>query len=136
MTMETRKSCSSCVILMNYSVIPILFAVQLAIAVIVFFVLKKLLDRELIALALERFERFKSEENAHNINEILVITHRPLNALLKKRLARLVEQKFKQTPLVFKEQGKIKGGMVIQMGEHVVDFSLLSRLKGVWTGEA
>ena len=119
----------------SYSIIFIIFALQLAIAGIIFFVLRKILDRELVELALERFDRYKPEDELKSVKEIYVITYKPLSQLVNTRLSQLVNKKFQQARLVLKEEKRIKGGMVVQIGSYTIDMSLLSRLKNIWSSE-
>ncbi len=108
----------------------IIFLIQCAIAIAVIFVLKRLLDKELMKAA---FEKFESCKTSPDLAEITVLTASKVNEEFKLRLESVRKRKFPQATFNFQESAQIKGGVVIAMGEDFLDFSLSSRLKDLWS---
>ena len=108
----------------------ILVIVQTAIAVIVVFVLKKLLDKELIESALEKFTSLKSSED---ITRLEVRYASPLNPMVQQRLKSLAQRKFTKVNMTWQEDKSLKGGVVIVVGDETFDFSITNRLQHFWS---
>ena len=108
----------------------ILILVQCVFAGVVIFVLKKLLDKELMMAALEKFESCKASSD---IKEITVHTASKVNDDLQRKLESIRKRKFVQAKLDFKENTGLKGGVVIALGDILLDFSLSSRLHHFWS---
>jgi F0F1-type ATP synthase delta subunit len=108
----------------------ILFLVQCAFAVVVILVLKRLLDKELMNAALEKFESCKSSSE---VIEITVLSASRMNEEFKSRLESVRKRKFVQARLNFKEDPGLKGGLAIALGDVLLDFSLQSRLQNFWS---
>ena len=108
----------------------IIFFIQCVFALIVIFVLKKLLDKELMKSALEKFESCKASP------DIKVITVRfalQVNDEFRHRFEYIQKRKFVQATLNFQEDASLKGGVVITLGDIILDFSLSQRLKNFWS---
>jgi len=103
---------------------------QVIFAVVVLCVLKKLLDRELMSSALEKFE---SCSLPPEISEICVYSASPVSDEFKSRLESVRKRKFAQASLKLLENAELKGGVVIAAGELVLDFSLAGRLQKFWS---
>jgi F0F1-type ATP synthase delta subunit len=111
-------------------VIFMIFFGQLVFAVAVIFVLKRILDKELMKAALEKFE---SSKLSPDIKEITVFSASSLNEEFKGRFESIRKRRFVQTQLIFKENSELKGGVVIAIGELLLDFSIRSRLQNFWS---
>ena len=96
----------------------------------VIFVLKRLLDKELMKAALEKFESCKTSPD---INEIVVRSASSINDEFKDHLESIRKRKFAQANLNFQEDAELKGGVVIAIGDLLLDFSLASRLQHFWS---
>ena len=94
------------------------------------FVLKKLLDKELMNSALEKFESCKASSD---IKEIIVRSSSTINDEFKSRLESIRKRKFIQAKLDFQFDASLKGGLVIVLGDLLLDFSLSSRLQNFWS---
>ena len=112
------------------NILIIIFLVQCSIAVVVIFVLKRLLDKELRGAALEKFESCKA---SLDIKEITVLSASRLNEEFKSKLESIRKRKFVQAKLNFKENPDLKGGVAIALGDVLLDFSLISRLQNFWS---
>ena len=99
---------------------------QFVFAVIVIFVLKSLLDKELMMAAIEHFESCKSSPE---LKEITIRTASNVSDEFKSQLESVKQRKFVQSNLIFQEDASLKGGVIITVGDIQLDFSLLSRLK-------
>jgi F0F1-type ATP synthase delta subunit len=111
-------------------ILLMVFLGQCVFAVAVIFVLKKLLDRELIRAALEKFEACKTPPD---IKEITVLSAAGIGEEFKGHLESIRQRKMPQANLNFRENAALKGGIVIAMGDILLDFSLLSRLEHFWS---
>jgi F0F1-type ATP synthase delta subunit len=103
---------------------------QCVFALVVIFVLKGLLDKELMSAALEKFESCK---NAPDIKEITVLSASRVSDEFKSCLESVRRRKFNQAQLNFKENNELKGGIVIAVGDLLLDFSLSGRLQNFWS---
>jgi len=112
------------------STLLILFLGQCVFAVVVIFVLKKILDKELAGAALEKFESCKTSPD---IKEIVVRSASSLGDEFKNRLESVRKRKFVQANLNFQQDSALKGGVVIIVGDLLLDFSLSNRLRHFWS---
>jgi F0F1-type ATP synthase delta subunit len=111
------------------SIVLMVIFVQLIFAAVVFFILKKLLDRELLGAALEKFE---SCESSPAIKEITVYSASRISDESRGRFESIRQRKFSGANLNFMENAGLKGGLVISMENVLLDFSLYSRLHNFW----
>ena len=86
--------------------------------------------RPLRVTALEKFESCKITPD---IKEIAVYSASGISDEFKYQLESIRKRKFAQTDLNFKENAALKGGIVIAMGDILLDFSLSSRLQHFWS---
>jgi F0F1-type ATP synthase delta subunit len=107
-----------------------LFLGQCVFATIVVFVLKGFLDKELVRAALENFESCKTSSD---IKEIAVRSASSISDEFKGQFESIRRRKFAQAHLDFQEDSALKGGIVIAVGDLLLDFSLTSRLKNFWS---
>jgi len=107
-----------------------LFLGQCVFAGVVIFVLKGLLDKELIRAAIEKFESCKISPD---IKEIAIFSASTISDEFKYNLESIRKRKFADVNLKFQENTELKGGVVIALGEELLDFSLASRLENFWS---
>ena len=112
------------------SIVFILFLGQCVFAVVAVLVLKKLLDKELMTSALEKFESCKISAE---IKAIAVRSAAGVGREFIEHLEYLKRRKCPQAILNFEKDAALKGGVVIVAGEHLLDFSLSSRLQHMWS---
>jgi len=102
---------------------------QVVVISVILFVLKKTLNRNLVDLAIKQIEAGQLKQDAQNVN-ITVTTHKPVSTGQRERLLKAVT---KQIPGAgtpdFKIDGKLLGGMIIEVGPQIVDYSLIDRLR-------
>lgn len=117
-----------------FAIFAILQVVPVAIIVVI---LKSILDRNLIDLAIQQLESGRlNPQGGHNANfnlngiKMVVITHKKISQAHRERILKAV---LKNIPggLVadFQTNKKICGGMIITVGASTVDYSLLDRLR-------
>jgi len=112
---------------------PILIYILLGQCVFVMavvFILKMLLDKELMQSALEKFGSCK---DSHEIKEIVVCSASKISEALKSDLESIRKNKMPQANFNFLEDPSLKGGIVIKIGDTLLDFSLQSRLQHFWS---
>jgi len=108
----------------------IIFFIQCVFALFVIFVLKKLLNKELIRSALEKLESCKASPDT---KEIIVRFASKINDEFRSRFEYIRKRKFAQATLNFQEDANLKGGVVITLGDVILDFSLSQCLKNFWS---
>ena len=110
--------------------IIILILVQTVIAGAVIFVLKRLLDRELIEAALEKAQAVALTP----LPEAIVVTSAgTLNVQASQRFQSIFKRKAPDVNIVFEQDPALQGGVVIAWGREHLDFSIASRLKNFWS---
>ena len=103
---------------------------QLVVAAIVIFVLKKILDHQLVELALKKFGNCQLNAEDQKLNGIIVLATSVLKPAIQTRLNQIVEKKFKRPMQLFvKEDKTLRGGIVIKLNSVVIDYSLTGRLR-------
>ena len=113
---------------MNLNIFWAIFALQFLIACIIFAFLKKILDEDLIELAVEKL---KNSQLNPALNEVVIISYKRMKDATKSRIEREIKLKRDKLSVRFSESKELKGGVVIQMGENIIDCSLLTRLKNL-----
>jgi len=108
--------------------IVVAFLAQLIIIAIIIYILKKILDRMLIDLAVTHFEYY--HPGRQSTDPVLIISHRPLSGKDKARLDKAA-RKISVDParLTYQVNKKKFGGMVIKTSDKMIDFSLRDRLR-------
>ena len=106
----------------------IIFVLQLVIATVVIFVLKRLLDRELEKAAIEKLTSLKTNVD---VKVVHIYYAKPLSLNVEEKLRELVKNKFSVSEIIFEELENIKGGLIIKIEDEVLDFSLSSRLENL-----
>lgn len=103
---------------------------QVIFAVIVIVVLKKLLEKELMHAALEKFETCKLSE----ASQVITITSASaISEDLKGYFQTIQKRRMPQAILNFEQNASLKGGVMISAGDMVLDFSLSNRLEHFWS---
>jgi len=114
---------------MNLGIVFLFFGLQIVLALIVIVVLKKLLDRELIASALEQFEVMKYQGDLSQIKSIHVVGHKDMAGEIRSRFKSVAARRFKGIALDFSTDAGLKGGVKIVLHQTVIDCSLSDRLE-------
>ena len=104
------------------------FIVQLLIAAAVIFILKRLLDKELAEAALEKFQGLE----ARDIAAISIRLGRQ-DLHLRSRFEELARRRFPGARLTIEDDAALKGGVLIIIGEQVLDYSVADRLRNFWS---
>ena len=107
----------------------ILILVQVAIAGAVIFVLKRLLDRELVQAALERLHAVAV---AAGTGDVVVKHCGVLSSQVQGQIQSIVRSKSPQAKVIFQEDAALRGGLAVQLPGEFIDFSLAARLKNFW----
>lgn len=101
---------------------------QLIVVAFVFFVLKVVLNKMLIELAVRHIEFWKISE-AKEVDRILILSHKSLKKVYIDRVKRAAAKIFAQNVCVdFQIQKSLLGGVVIYAGDKTIDCSLKDRL--------
>ena len=102
---------------------------QIVSASIILFVLKKVLDRNLIELTIRRLETLPFAE-FKNVNSVTIVSHKKLNAKYQERVFKTSTRYFgtKVTP-VLQIDKRLWGGAILHINENIYDFSLNDRLR-------
>ena len=103
---------------------------QIIVISIIIFVLIKILDYQLRESAVHQFEVMFAKELDFNLKEIVVVVCKTLSPRIKTRIQTAVSKKLgREIPLIIKQNKNIKGGLIIQLNELILDYSLIGRLR-------
>ncbi|MBF0490915.1 MAG: F0F1 ATP synthase subunit delta [Candidatus Omnitrophica bacterium] len=111
-------------------ILMMIIVLQLFVAGIVIFILKRLLDRE---LEKEAFEKLMSLKTDSAVDLITVYYAQTLSVKVQQEFTAVVKNKFVNGKIVWENLGHLKGGLIIKVNEEVFDFSLSSRLENFWS---
>ena len=106
-----------------------IFCVQALVAAVVIFILKQLLDKELIEAALEKFQGLDTGKDTADIRVRLG----KMDARARERFEDLARRRFPRARLTVEQDEGLKGGVIITVGSEQLDFSVANRLKGFWS---
>jgi F0F1-type ATP synthase delta subunit len=104
---------------------------QLIAAGVVVFVLKLILEHELLVYALEHLEGYDSAAGGE-AKEVTVLVGRALSDKMMARLNSLIKMKFPRAETAIIVSKEIGGGVVVQVDGKILNFSLAGRLKHLW----
>lgn len=107
-----------------------IFVLQLIVIALIIFALKKRLDRQLVELAIQKFELLSAGHIGPEEKDVVVVTTRKLEDGARRQLLNIGIKKVHRTlNFVAREDKAIKGGMIIKFKNFSIDYSLASRLK-------
>ena len=111
------------------NIFVIFFMTQIVVTGIILFILKQKLNSILIDLAISQVEHGQVKYDGPQ-PLIMVTTHKKLSSVARERLLKAITKHLPgvKTP-EFRVNGKLLGGMIIQVGNQTVDFSLIDRLR-------
>ncbi len=101
---------------------------QVVMAALVLFLMKKLLERELLGVALEQIAGAPLEHGVI-VNEVVVVAAGRFSGDDEFRLRGVIRDRFPQARVLIGRDASLGGGLIIRMGDHVLDHSLWTRLK-------
>ncbi len=104
---------------------------QLIAASVVVFVLKLILEHELLVYALEHIEGYKFADG-EDVKEVTVIVAHPLADKMLSRVTAVFKTKFPDAQVSIIVSRDIGGGLVTELSGKVLDYSLAGRLKHLW----
>jgi len=112
------------------AIIAKVFILQIGVISLIVFILKKILDRQLIEAAIHSIEVLDKNLIDCDLAALAVTTYEHLSPVAQSRLLSALNKKINKTVRLDIVQDKtIKGGMIIQIKERSFDYSLLARLK-------
>ena len=101
---------------------------QVAVAVLVLFLLKKFFDRELFLYAMEQLSVLP-DGGSFDVQEIAVLTAGKISEHDASRLTALIKMKFPRARIIMAEDASLWGGFVMRVGQKTLDCSLLLKIK-------
>ena len=105
---------------------------QLVVAVWVVLFLKKKLDGILIESAIKQLEYLGAEKKS-GIKSVAAVTHKNLDLKNQEQLKRTVAKQLGATTVLsFQIDKSLMGGVVLKLGNQVIDCSLRDRLQQAW----
>jgi F0F1-type ATP synthase delta subunit len=108
------------------NVVVKILVLQVAVAVLVVFLLKKLLDRELFLCLLEKLSHLSTDQGV-NTDEVIVVAAKKLSGDDEFRLRTIIKEKFPRAEVVVAEDRALRGGVLVRAGEQIFDFTLLTK---------
>ncbi len=112
------------------TILIMIIILQLTIALVVIFVLKHFLDRELEKAAIEKLMSLKANADLKVVN---IYHAKPLTLNIEGEFRALVKNKFSGSEIIFEQISNLKGGLIIKAADEVLDFSVSSRLENLWS---
>jgi F0F1-type ATP synthase delta subunit len=114
---------------MVVSVLGPILLFQCIFAVVVIYFLKRVLEIKLRNSAVATLENLNPQDYP-NVSQISVVCNRDLNSQLKQRILRAILKNFgPQARVNMQKDTRLLGGVKIQLGEHMLDYSLRKRLR-------
>lgn len=101
---------------------------QIIVAVSVVMFLNHKLKAELVEAALENLQ---SNISSQTKGEIVVVSAQEIAPIVRGRIESIVKRKTDGAVLRFETDETIKSGLVIRIGENVLDFSFVNRMKNL-----
>lgn len=102
---------------------------QMIVVAVAVYVLMRLLDRDLVLIAIERARGFQPSEEAKKAEKIVVIAAGKLSADWQAQLSSALKKKCFRAEIEFLENPTLRGGLVVEIAGEVWDYSLMNRLK-------
>jgi len=110
------------------NVIIKILLLQVAVAALVLFLLKKLLDRELFLCALEKLMQASADQGAA-VDEAIIVTANKLSGDEEFRLRTVIKARFPRAEVTIGQDRALWGGILIRAGAQVFDFSLWTKIR-------
>ena len=110
------------------NVIMKILVLQVVVAVLVVFLLKKFLEHELFMCALEKIANAPLEQGAE-VDEVVVVSAGKLTGDEEFRLRTIIKGRFPGAEITVGKDRSLGGGLVVRAGGHVYDFSLWTRMR-------
>lgn len=115
---------------MAFAFILIVFLFQVVLVFVIVWILKVLLNRQLIEMTVRSFETADSSCLEQDTNEMTIVTYGKLSEDVKQRISDAFYKKTRRTAnLIVMQDRAIKGGIVIRQKKIIADGSLRDRLK-------
>ena len=106
------------------------FVFQIIVISVIVVVLKKVLEGQLITLAVQKLDAMPLGEFDQNSHEVTVTAYAKLKSSIAEKIAQIVTRKInKPATVAVQRDKKLWGGLIIRWNKGVIDFSLISRLK-------
>ncbi len=103
---------------------------QILVAAGVIFVLKKILDHQLVELAIKKFQNTTLKQEDQKLTGILVLSSSRIKPFLYQRLVNEAQKKFNRpVEIVTKRDKSLRGGLMIKLNSATIDFTLVGRLR-------
>jgi len=103
---------------------------QIVVGAVVVFILKKVLDHQLVELAIKTFKNAKLEPDDLKLGSILASSPGSVSKKIQDRVSQVAEKKFgRPMSIVIKKDKNLKGGLIIYLNSSIIDYSLVGRLK-------
>lgn len=107
---------------------------QALVAVAAVYVLKRLLEKDLVSVALEQVGLLGPSDEARRVGRVVVLFAGNVPVAKRAVLAQLLKAKCPQAEVDFLEDPALMGGIVIEIAGKVMDYSLANRLKYLFSG--
>ena len=106
------------------------FFFQIIVISIIVFILKQVLEGQLVNLAVQKLDTMPLDEFDQGSYEVTVTAYANLKNSIKEKIAQIVTRKInKPAAIAVQRDKKLWGGLIIRWNKGVIDLSLISRLK-------
>ncbi|MFH0753587.1 MAG: F0F1 ATP synthase subunit delta [Candidatus Omnitrophota bacterium] len=107
--------------------------VQVVVAMVVLFILRQILERELFYGAMEQISGISLEAGVV-VEEVVVLTARVMSQKNESSLNALCGQRFPLARVVYYQDTALHGGVVVHVGRYILDYSLSTKIKQLYKG--
>ncbi len=103
---------------------------QVLVAIVVIFILKKILNLQLEELAVKKLEYIKLDDEELGLEALTLVAPGKISLALQSKIDYICKKKFgRPLRFVIKTDRSLKGGLVIRLKKIIIDYSLIGRLK-------
>ncbi len=102
---------------------------QLIVIAIIVLVLKKTLDKMLIDMAIKKLALLEYEKKSADPIQFIVTSHKELRPARQENIQKILTKNFPGAQVLFHQDKKILGGIMIKYDQSSMDCSLRTRLK-------
>ncbi len=106
------------------------FFFQIIIISVVVFILKKILEKQLVDIAIQKLDTMPLNEFDSDSSKVVVVSYGHLKGSLKNKITQIVTRKInKSASVIVQRDSRLWGGVIIKWNKGTIDLSLISRLK-------
>ena len=112
------------------AIVGIILVVQIIFGVIVFFVLKNILEKKLLEATLQDLDLFLMKNEIGTLEKVVIVCGVELSPVKKQMVQEALQKKLSpNVQMVYERDTSLLGGMVLRLGAYTIGKSLRDRLR-------